>query len=200
MVEHLLAKEKAAGSNPVPRSIALIILTLFLNACADTDGDLISLAQENSSGLGTRAGANRSSDVGADPISQANFGRGGTKAMGTFRTMIEIGDQAGQRFETIEALVNTGATFTKVPRTLLESLDIPVDREYTAVLANGRRVPRQRGWATIRLEGQQFPTAVTFGEEGEPVLLGAIPLEHALLVVDPHGQRLVPVDALEASG
>ena len=120
--------------------------------------------------------------------------------MGTFRTNIEIGDQAGQRFVQIEALVDTGATFTKAPKSLLEALNIPVDRNYTAILADGRRVPRQQGWATIRLQGQQFPTAVTFGEEGEPILLGAIALEQALLAVDPHGQRLVPVDALEANG
>ena len=120
--------------------------------------------------------------------------------MGTFRTTIEIGDQSGHRFVPIEALVATGASFTRAPRTLLESLDIPVDRNYTAVLADGRRVPRQQGWATIRLEGRQFPTAVTFGEPGKPVLLGAVALEHALLAVDPHDQRLVPVDSLEANG
>ena len=125
---------------------------------------------------------------------------GSTTAMGTFRTTIEIGDQAGRHFEAIEVLVDTGSTFTKAPRTLLESLDVPVDRQYTAVLADGRRTPRQQGWATIRLEGQQFPTAVTFGEPGDPVLLGAIALEHALLAVDPNGKRLVPVDALEANG
>ena len=120
--------------------------------------------------------------------------------MGTFTTTVEIGDQSGQQFVQIDVLVNTGATFTKVPRTLLESLDIPVDRHYMAVLADGGSVPRQQGWVTIRLQSQQFPTAVTFGEEGKPVLLGAIALEHALLAVDPHGQRLVPVDALEAGG
>jgi len=120
--------------------------------------------------------------------------------MGTFRRQIEIGDQNGRRFVQIDALVDTGATFTKAPRDLLESLDIPVDRHYTVVLADGRRVPRQQGWVIIRLQGQQFPTAVTFGEEEEPILLGAIALEHALLAVDPHGQRLVPVDALEANG
>ena len=120
--------------------------------------------------------------------------------MVTFNTTVEIGDQNGQRFQAIEALVDTGTTFTKAPRTLLESLDIPVDRNYTVVLADGRRVARQQGWATIKLQGQQFPTAMTFGEEAEPVLLGAIALEHALLAVDPHGQRLVPVDALEANG
>ena len=120
--------------------------------------------------------------------------------MGIFTTTVEIGDQSGQQFVQIAAIVDTGATFTKAPENLLESLDIPVDRSYTAVLENGRRAPRQQGWVIMRLQGQQFPTAVTFGEEGEPVLLGAIALEHALLAVDPLGQRLVPVDALEAGG
>ena len=83
---------------------------------------------------------------------------------------------------------------------IASSLNIPVDRPYTAVLADGRRVPRQQGWVIMRLQGQQFPSPVTFGEEGEPVLLGAMALEHALLAVDPHGQRLMPVDALEANG
>ena len=117
--------------------------------------------------------------------------------MGTFRVRVEIGDQGGQRFRELEALVNTGATFTRVPQSILEALDIPAARTYTALLADGRRAPREQGWATIRLEGQQFPTQVTFGEEGEPALLGAIALEQALLAVDPHGQRLMPVDALE---
>ena len=116
--------------------------------------------------------------------------------MGTFRIKVEIGDQDGRRFQELEALVDTGATFTKVPRSILKALDIPA-RTYTALLADGRRVPREQGWATIRLEGQQFPTPVAFGEEGEPTLLGAMALEHALLAVDPHGQRLIPVDALE---
>ena len=116
--------------------------------------------------------------------------------MGTFQIKVEIGDQNGQRFQELEALVDTRATFTKVPRSILEALDIPA-RTYTALLADGRRLPRELGWATIRLEGQQFPTPVAFGEEGEPTLLGAMALEHALLAVDPHGQRLIPVDALE---
>ena len=119
--------------------------------------------------------------------------------MGIFKTPTEIGDQAGQQFVQIDALVDTGATFTKVPRTILESLNIPVDRDYTAVLADGRSIARQQGWVTIRLEGQQFPTSVTFGEEGEPILLGAVALEQALLSVDPLGQRLIPTHAWEAS-
>ena len=97
--------------------------------------------------------------------------------MGTFQIRVEIGDQNGQRFQELEALVDTGATFTKVPRSILEALDIPAARTYTALLTDGRRVPREQGWATIRLEEQQFPTPVAFGEEGEPTLLGAMALE-----------------------
>ena len=41
---------------------------------------------------------------------------------------------------------------------------------------------------------------VAFDGEGEPILLGAIALEHALLAVDPHRQRLMPVDALAMTG
>ena len=117
--------------------------------------------------------------------------------MGTFRITIEIGDESGQRFQELEALVDTGTTFTKVPRELLERLDVPVESTYTAVFADGSRAERTRGRTMIRLEGQQFSTPVAFGEEGEPMLLCAMALEHALLAVDPHEQRLMPVDALE---
>ena len=66
--------------------------------------------------------------------------------------------------------MDTGATFTNAPRSILEALGIPAGRTYTALLADGRRVHREQGWASIRLEGQQFPTPVAFGEEGEPTL------------------------------
>ena len=35
--------------------------------------------------------------------------------MGTFREPIEVGDQAQERLEWLEALVDTGATYTVVP-------------------------------------------------------------------------------------
>ena len=41
------------------------------------------------------------------------------------------------------------------------------------------------------------PVLVAFGEDGEPTPLGTMALENALLAVDQHGQRLMPVDALE---
>lgn len=49
----------------------------------------------------------------------------------------------------------------------------------------------------IRLQGKEYPTPVTFGEAGELSLLGAMALEDAMLAVDPHGNRLIPANALE---
>ena len=49
--------------------------------------------------------------------------------MGTFRITVEIGDQSGQNFQEVEALVDAGTTFTKVPRPILEALDVPADTD-----------------------------------------------------------------------
>ena len=120
--------------------------------------------------------------------------------MGTFRMTVEIADQRGQRFEAVEMLVDTGAMFTKAPRELLERLGVPAEDLHTAELADGSRVERPRGRTVIRLEGKEFPTPVTFGEDWEQKLLGAMALEDAMLAVDPHSKRLIPVDALKMTG
>ena len=110
---------------------------------------------------------------------------------------VEIAAPRGQHFEAVEMLVDTGATFTKAPRDLLERLGVPVESTYTAELADGSRVERTRGRTVIRLEGREFPTPVTFGEEGEQNLLGAIALADAMLAVGPALEEVIPVNALE---
>lgn len=117
--------------------------------------------------------------------------------MGTFRITVEIGDPAGQQFEPVEMRVDTGAKFTKVPRELLERLGAAQENTYTAGLADGSLVERTRSRTIIRLQGKEFPTPVTFAEDGELSLLGAMALEDALLVMDPHSQVLIPFNALE---
>ena len=76
-------------------------------------------------------------------------------------------------------------------------MGVPVESTYTTEVADGSRVQRTRGRTMIRLQGKEFPTPVTFGEYGEQNLLGAMALEDAMLAVDPHSKRLIPVDALE---
>ncbi len=95
----------------------------------------------------------------------------------------------------MEVIAGTGATYTLVPREVLERLGVPVWEQVPSETAGGRIVPAEVGWTTIRLEGREFPTPVIFAEEGEPCLLGMVALGHALLAVDPVRHRLVPVNA-----
>ena len=94
--------------------------------------------------------------------------------MGRVELTIAVGDPQGNRFEELDVIVDTGATFTKVPRELLERLEVPVERSVRAELADGRAVLVDVGLTIIRLEGQEFPTPVIFGEAGERPLLGVI--------------------------
>ena len=60
--------------------------------------------------------------------------------MGTFSTTIEIGNLDGGHYETMEALADTGATTTVVPRCILDGLGIIPTRQETFEYASGERV------------------------------------------------------------
>ena len=60
--------------------------------------------------------------------------------MGTFTVEIEVGDQTGDRFEPVEALVDTGATYTLIPASLLDSLGIVPAAQMNFILADGQRI------------------------------------------------------------
>ena len=73
--------------------------------------------------------------------------------MSTFTVRLQIGDLAATRFEEVEAIVDTGSTFTAVPRELLERLGIRPIRRQPFRLANGEVVQSDVGDARVRLEG-----------------------------------------------
>lgn len=116
--------------------------------------------------------------------------------MGTLQIKVEIGNAAGTQFETVEVMVDTGATFTQVPAELLRRLGVEVGERVPVRLGDGRLSLDEVGDTYIRLAGKTFITPVIFGREGEPNLLGVVALERALLAVDPVGQRLVPGEAI----
>ena len=116
--------------------------------------------------------------------------------MGEIRVTIAVGDRAGQTFEEVEVIVDTGSTFTAVPRAMLQRLGVAVERSVPSETADGRNVPVDVAHTTVRLEGLEFPTPVIFAEEGEPSLLGVVTLEQAALAVDPVRGRLVPTNLL----
>ena len=91
--------------------------------------------------------------------------------------------------------VDSGSTFTALPRQMLQALGVPVIRSIQSRLADGSSHTVEIGQTMIRIEGNQFITTVIFAEEGEPSLLGVVTLEEALLAVDPVNNQLFPVEA-----
>ena len=112
--------------------------------------------------------------------------------MSTFSYAIEIADLDEQYSGEIEALVDTGASYTVLPGRFLRDLSIEPIGTRRLLLADGSRVDMDygRAWATI--DGEREVTIVFFGRDDGPALLGAYTLEGLALAVDPSEERLVP--------
>ncbi|MCY3818074.1 MAG: aspartyl protease family protein [Gammaproteobacteria bacterium] len=120
--------------------------------------------------------------------------------MGTFTVPIQVADPEGHQYETVEAMVDSGATYTVLPASVLERLGVVPHGVRSFVLADGSRVERGFGRTWIRLEGQEEISPVVFWDEGAQPLLGAVTLEIFSLGIDPVNGRLIPVDAFMLSG
>jgi predicted aspartyl protease len=120
--------------------------------------------------------------------------------MGTFTVLLGIGSPDGQRFREVEALVDTGSTFTSVARSLLETLGHRPQGSERFELADGRIVERELTEVPIRIDGKTRTSICVFAEEESPALLGAVTLEQFLLAPDPVHQKLVPVTGLMMPG
>ncbi len=116
--------------------------------------------------------------------------------MGTFRVLIEVGDSHGARYLPVEALAETGATYTVVPASILRQLGIVSHRRVPVILADGSCREWDLGRAWVRVNGQAEPSLVIFGEEAQDPILGAYTLEGLRLAVDPVNRRLVEVPGL----
>lgn len=119
------------------------------------------------------------------------------KRMGTFRVPVQVANvDDGSRSERLNALVDTGASHTCIPRDLLDRIGVESEEEWPFILADGRQMMYRMGWARIRIGGRSQPTIVVFGDAGSEPLLGAFTLEGFCLAVDPVAQRLVSVPGL----
>ena len=112
--------------------------------------------------------------------------------MGTFNIDIEIGSPEGSRFETVNALVDTGSSITAIPAPILRRLGVRPHRKNTFELADGREIERDVGRTWIRIGRQSEITLVMFGDEDTEPLLGAISLQELGLAVDSPNERLIP--------
>ena len=108
---------------------------------------------------------------------------------------IGTGVRGGKGFLDVDGVPDRGSTFPTVPGTVLEGLGIPVERSTPSEPANGPVVPVDTRTIVIRMKGQECQTPVILGDEGGPSLLGMIALGRALLAVEPHDGRPMPVNA-----
>jgi predicted aspartyl protease len=123
-------------------------------------------------------------------------------AMGLFRINIEIEnlERRGAAVAIQNALVDTGSEYTWVPRSLLEAAGIVPRREQAFMLADGRRLEREVGYALVRTAGAEAPDLIVFAEPGDLILLGVHSLEGMNLKVDPVRKELVPAGPVITAG
>lgn len=93
-------------------------------------------------------------------------------------------------------MVDTGATYTVVPVSVLRGLGVEPRETIELSLADGTVIERDLGQTWARIDGKDVITIVIFGDDDAEPLLGAYTLEGVRLAPDPVNERLVPTRAL----
>jgi len=116
--------------------------------------------------------------------------------VGTFRATIDIGDETGGRWEPVDALADTGASYTWVPASVLARLNVRPQFRREFVTADGRVIERDMAVTMTRWDGQSLPSLVVFGDENSLPLLGAYTLDGFGIAPDPVNRKLIRVRGL----
>jgi predicted aspartyl protease len=113
--------------------------------------------------------------------------------MGIFRITIGIENvaQRGVVRHISDTLVDTGSELTWIPQEILRSVGINVERRRSFIVADGRRVERDIGYAVVHAGGAATVDEVVFAQETDFALLGVRSLEGLNLRVDVVTKQLV---------
>ena len=116
--------------------------------------------------------------------------------MGTFEIQVRVRNPMGGDYEKATMTVDTGASYSKLPSSLLEKLGIePEERTYPVTLADDRVEEYPIGQASFEIAGRSRISPVLFGEEGI-ALLGATSLQALGLIPDTQNHELVDAKLL----
>ena len=94
-----------------------------------------------------------------------------------------------ETIEVIDALVDTGATFTSVPRSLANDLGLPSISRRRVRSATGV-VELEESYALIEMEGRRGGTPIVINDTYSGVLIGVLTLEALGFAVDPGTGKL----------
>lgn len=98
--------------------------------------------------------------------------------------------------QELEFIVDTGAIYTVIPRSVAEKLALDKVDERKFKTANGEVVEYPVSEAYIIIQGKGVTSIVALGTEKMPVLLGVTTLELLGLQVDPVSGKLVPLELM----
>jgi len=116
------------------------------------------------------------------------------RLMGETRAEVTVKrDTSSKQPVRVRCIVDTGADYTVLPRTLLERLGVKPHRREQFELANGTRIERDLGRVFVQFQDRAEYSPVIFGEPGDSTLLGVLTLENLGLGVDPLRRTLYPL-------
>lgn len=119
--------------------------------------------------------------------------------MGTFSRSLKIYSPSDPaKCIELDALVDTGAFFTWMPRERLEALGYTPTGRRSFKIATDAVVERELCEARVALNGETCTTFCVFGDVGSTPLLGAYTLEGFALGVDPVRKELIHLPVLPA--
>ncbi len=98
--------------------------------------------------------------------------------------------------ERVEFLVDSGATYSLLPKIVWEAIGLKPKRKMSFTLADGTKVERSISEAFIVFPQGEAHTPVILGEEGDEALLGVVTLEILGLVFNPFERTLLPMRML----
>jgi predicted aspartyl protease len=123
--------------------------------------------------------------------------------MGTFRTQATVSNILNRaKSATLSGfLVDTGSEYTWVPGDVLAQLNIKREKkDVQLVMANGKVLTRNIGFAIMTVGGEFTVDEVVFAEPGDQLILGARTMEGLNLKVDPRAKKLVFAGPALAAG
>ncbi len=117
--------------------------------------------------------------------------------MGTFDVRVRVSSLDGPLQEETTMLVDTGATFSLLPASVLWRLGVLEQLQVETQCATGQVETVPAGLAMMEIEGfpERVPVLISFGKEEVRPLLGAHALEVFRLSVDPLARTLRRVRA-----
>jgi clan AA aspartic protease len=119
-------------------------------------------------------------------------------AMGIVSVDVEVSGESGTR-ATTTFLVDSGASYSVLPRAVWKRLGLRPKRAMRFELADGTEIRRQLSECRFTFEGIDAVSPVVLGQQKDVALLGTVTLETMGLVLHPFERQLRPMRLLLAA-